>query len=145
MSGFSCSSTWASSLYVIAAAASTSRLRKRFMSNGCATISTSFCGSIPFFVSAAKSLCSLPPSQTPTFLPSSSVMSSRPVSFHVTSVMPQRAKTCAMLTISPPWSRVASVLSSQLSPNSACPPSTTCSGTMSGPPGLIVTSRPSSS
>ena len=39
------------------------------MSNGCATISTSFCGSMPFFVSAANSLCSLPPSQTPTFLP----------------------------------------------------------------------------
>ena len=40
------------------------------MSNGCATTLTSFCGSRPFFVSAAKSLCSLPPSHTPTFLPS---------------------------------------------------------------------------
>ena len=100
---------------------------------------------MPFFVSAAKSLCSLPPSQTPTFLPFRSSIESMPLSLNATSVMPARAKTWAMLTISSPWSRVASRLSSQSMPNSAWPPSTTCSGTMSGPPALIVTSRPASS
>ena len=90
VSGFSTSSTCASSLYVIAAAASTSRLRRSSIENGWAMTSTSSCGSIPFFVSAANSLCSLPLIHTPTFLPRSFVMSSRPVSFHVTSVIPER-------------------------------------------------------
>ena len=67
------------------------------------------------------------------------------MSFHVTSVIPDRVKTWAMLTMFWPLSRVASVLSSQLIPNSAWPPRTTCSGTMSGPPGRMSTSSPSSS
>ena len=44
-----------------------------------------------------------------------------PLSFHVSSVMPERAKTWAMLTRSPPLSRVASRLASQSIPNSAWP------------------------
>ena len=147
VSGFFCSSTCASSLYVIAAAASTCFDTKRLMSNGWLTIVTSslFFGSIPFFVSAAKSSNSLPQHHTPTFLPFMAATFSIPLSFHVTSVMPERAKTCAMLTMSPPLSRVARRDGSQSIPNSAPPLATTCSGVMSGPPALIVTSRPSSS
>ena len=44
---------------------------------------------MPFLLSAAKSLCSLPPSQTPTFLSRRSVISSSPLSAHVTSVIPE--------------------------------------------------------
>ena len=73
-----------------------------------------------------------------------SSIESMPLSLNATSVMPERVKTCAMLTMFSPWSRVASRLSSQSMPNSAWPPSTTCSGTMSGPPGLSSTSRHSS-
>ena len=43
-----------------------------------------------------------------------------------------------MLTRSPPWSRAASSAGSQSIPNSAWPLATTCSGVMSGPPGLSV-------
>jgi hypothetical protein len=119
----------------------------RFMSNGWLTIVTSLesAGSIPFFVNAANSSNSLPQHHTPTFLPRMSATSVIPLSFQVTSVIPERANTCAMLTRSPPLSRVASRDGSQSIPNSAPPLATTCSGVMSGPPGLIVTSRPSSS
>src|SRR5690242_3147531 len=67
--GFGVSSTCASSLYVIAAAASTFRDRKRVMSNGWLTIVTALFefGLIPFLLSAAKSSGWLPQHQTPTF------------------------------------------------------------------------------
>ena len=87
-----------------------------------------------FFVSAAKSSNSLPPSQFATFLPFMPAMSVMPESFHVSCVMPERAKTCAMLTRSVPLSRAASRLGSQSIPNCAWPLATTCSGMMSGPP-----------
>ena len=117
------------------------------MSNGWLTIVTSLLsfGSMPFFVSAAKSSNSLPQHQTPTFLPFISATSVMLLSFQVTSVMPERSKTWEMLTRSPPWSRVASSDGSQSIPNSACPEATTCSGVMSGPPTLISTSRFSAS
>ena len=70
------------------------------MSNGCLTIVTPwfFAGSMPFFVSAAKSSNSLPQHQSPTFLPFIFAIELMPLSFHVSSVMPERANTCAMLT-----------------------------------------------
>ena len=117
------------------------------MSNGWLTIVTSslLFGSIPFFTSAAYSSFSLPQHQTPTFLPFIPATSVMPLSFQVTSVMPLFENTCAMLTRSPPWSRAASSAGSQSIPNSAWPLATTCSGVMSGPPGLSSTSSPSSS
>src|SRR2546426_8600912 len=45
-------------------------------------------------------------------------------SFHVSSVMPLRANTCATETILPPFSRVAKRFGSQSSPRSAWPPTT---------------------
>ncbi len=113
------------------------------MSNGWLTIVTSpwLCGSIPFFVSAAKSSYWLPQHQTPTFFRASCLMSVMPLSLWVSSVMPLRVKTWAMLTRSPPWSRVASRLGSQSIPSCACPLWTTCSGVMSGPPSFSVTLR----
>ena len=114
------------------------------MSNGWFTIVTDFesFGLMPFLTSAAKSSFSLPQHQTPTFLPAIFLIVLMPLDFHVSSVMPERVKTCAMLTMSPPLSRVASSDGSQSTPNWAWPDATTCSGVMSGPPGLSVTSSP---
>ena len=142
--GFFCSSTCASSLYVIADAAATWRFMKKFMSNGCWKIVTPFCltGSIPNLASAAKTSYSLPPSQFATVLPFIFATLLIPVSFHEISVSPLRVNTCAMLTRSTPLSRVDIRLGSQSIPNCAWPPATAVSGMMSGPPGLIVTSRP---
>jgi hypothetical protein len=97
---------------------------------------------MPFFARAAKSSHWLPPSQLPTFLPRIFAIVSIPVSFQVISVMPEIVKTCAMFTSFVPESRAERRLGSQSRPNCACPPATTCSGMMFGPPGLIVTSRP---
>ena len=114
------------------------------MSKGCFTIVTPLLrfGFIPARTSAAKSSYWLPPSQLPTFLSRIFAIELIPVSFHVISVIPDREKTCAMLTSFVPWSRIASKLGSQSSPNSAWPPATTVSGVMSGPPTLMFTSRP---
>ena len=70
------------------------------MSNGCCTIVTPwfFAGSMPAFVSAAKSSYWLPPSQFATFLPFIFAIVVMPELFHVSCVIPERAKTCAMLT-----------------------------------------------
>ena len=94
------------------------------MSNGCWTIVTSlvFCGLIPYFVSAANSSNSLPPSQIATFLPFIFANVLMPLSFQVSWVIPTRAKTCAMFTRSLPLSRAASRLGSQSMPNCACLP-----------------------
>ena len=88
--GFFDSSTWASSLYVIAEAESTWLLRNRFMSNGCWTIVTPWflSGSMPAFVSAAKSSYWFPPSQFATFLPFIFAIEVMPELFHVSCVIP---------------------------------------------------------
>ena len=114
------------------------------MSNGWFTIVTSLesAWSMPFFCRAAKSSGSLPQHQTPTFLPRIFAIVLMPLSFQVSSVIPVRAKTCAMETSLLPFSRVANRFGSQSSPNSARLPATTVSGVMLGPPTLIDTSRP---
>ena len=65
VAGFFDSSTWASSLYVIAEAESAWCLTKKSMLNGSWTMVTSFelFGSMPFFVRAANSSHWFPPSQ----------------------------------------------------------------------------------
>ncbi len=68
-----------------------------------------------------------------------------PVSFQQVSIMPDDLNGCAMLTSGRPFSRAASAEGIQFRITSAPPPAITCGGAMSGPPGLIVTSRPSSS
>ena len=65
-----------------------------------------------------------------------------PLDFQVSSVIPLRAKTCAIETRSEPFSRVAMRFGSQSSPKSACLPATTVSGVMLGPPTLMFTSSP---
>ena len=142
--GFTDSSTCASSLYVMADAASTWRFMKKSMLNGSWKIFTPcWCtGSMPFLTSAAKTSYSLPPSQLATVFPFIFATVLMPVSFQVINVRPLRVKTCAMLTRSTPLSREDMRLGSQSRPNCAWPPATMDSGMMSGPPGLIVTSRP---
>src|SRR5262245_4681830 len=113
------------------------------MENGWLTMVTSLelFGLMPFLVRAAYSSHWLPQHQTPTFLLRMPAIVVVLLVFHVSSVIPDRVKTWAMLTRFPPVSRVASKLGSQSMPNSAWPLWTTCSGVMSGPPGLIVTFR----
>ena len=84
----------------------------------------------------------MPQHQTPTFLPAIFAIVLIPLDFQVSSVMPLRAKTCAIETILPPFSRVAKRFGSQSRPMSAPPPMTTVSGVMFGPPTLIFTSSP---
>jgi hypothetical protein len=89
--------------------------------NGWLTIVTALfeLGLIPFFVSAAKSSGWLPQHQTPTFFPAIFLIVLIPESFQVSSVIPERAKTCAIETILPPFSLVASRFGSQSRPKSA--------------------------
>ena len=114
------------------------------MLNGCWKIFTPLLctGSMPYFARAAKTSNSLPNSQFPTvlFLILATVLI--PVSFQLMSVRPLLLNTCEMLMSGMPFARDSMRLDSQSIPNCACPPATTCSGTMLGPPGLIVTSRP---
>ena len=114
------------------------------MSNGCWTIVTPLfvAPSMPFFASAAKSSYWLPPSQFAIFLPLNWATDLMPELFHVSCVIPERAKTCATFTSCVPESRAASRLGSQSIPNWAWPEATTCSGMMFGPPFLSVTSSP---
>ncbi len=65
-----------------------------------------------------------------------------PLSFHVSSVIPLLENTCAICMIFFPPSRNESMLGTQSIPNSACFPSTTCSGVIVGPPTLRFTSSP---
>ncbi len=67
-----------------------------------------------------------------------------PVSFGQIIRRPDFLNGCAMLTSFTPFSRAASAAAIQSTITSAPPPAITCSGAMSGPPGLIVTSRFSS-
>ena len=97
---------------------------------------------MPCFVSAAYSSNWLPQHQTPTVLPRIAAIESMPLSFHVSSVMPERANICAMFTSFVPVSRVARRLASQSMPMSAWPLATIVSGVMLGLPIFIVTSRP---
>jgi hypothetical protein len=59
--------------------------------------------------------------------------------------MPELLKGWAMFTSGRPRSRAASAAGIHSTITSAPPPAITWGGAISGPPGLIVTSRPSSS
>src|SRR5579883_135533 len=87
---------------------------------------------------------SLPPNQTPIvwLLRSAGVL--MPVSARQVSSRPERLNGWAMLTRGTPFSRDASADGIQSMTTSAPPPAMTCGGATSGPPGLIVTSRPAS-
>src|ERR1700722_9025150 len=87
---------------------------------------------------------SLPPNQTPSvlFLKSAGVL--MPVSLRQVSSRPERLKGCEILTSGTPFSREASADGIQSMTTSAPPPAMTCGGATSGPPGLMVTSRPAS-
>ena len=90
---------------------------------------------------------SLPKSQTPTFLPAKSAGVVMLLSFQLTESVPDRWKICAMSTRSEgsAAARASSTFGTQLIVNSgplAAEPA--CCGMTSGPPGTIVTSRPSS-
>ncbi len=87
---------------------------------------------------------SLPPNQTPSVLPLKSFGVATPLLFLQVSIMPLRLKICATLTIGTPASRAASALGIQSTVKSAPLAASTCAGAMSGPPGLMVTSRPAS-
>ena len=88
---------------------------------------------------------SLPKNQTPRVLPRKSCGPLMPVFLRHVSIMPERLNGWAMLTSGTPFSRDASAEGIQLMITSAPPPTMTWGGEMSGPPGLIVTSRPSAS
>src|ERR1700694_1182502 len=87
---------------------------------------------------------SLPKNQTPSVLPLKSADDLMPLSLRQVSCMPERWKTCAMLTIGTPFSREDRADGIQSTITSAPPPAITWLGLMSGPPDLICTSRPSS-
>jgi len=111
------------------------------MSNGCCTSVTSRLPSILYFSSVASSGNSVPPNHTETFRPRRSATPRMPEVLKANWRMPLKAKTWAMLTSGAPCSRAASKLGSQPRPNWAPPAATTSSGTISGPPGRMVTSR----
>src|ERR1700737_3549244 len=87
---------------------------------------------------------SLPPYQIPMVLPLKSAGFLMPVSARQVSSRPDFLKVCEMLTSGTPFSRDANADATQSTPASAPPPAITCGGATSGPPGLIVTSRPAS-
>src|SRR5579871_103744 len=87
---------------------------------------------------------SLPPYQTPIVLPLKSAGFLMPVSARQVSMRPDRLKVWEMLTSGTPFSREARADGIQSTTTSAPPPAITCGGATSGPPGLIVTSRPAS-
>src|SRR5207247_2113902 len=105
--GFFDSRTCATSLYVIAEAASAWRFMKKSIVNGSCTIFTPLlcAGSMPCFASAANTSNSLPPSQLATFLFFSFAIEFSPVSFHVSSVKPLLLKTWPILMSSTPCAR----------------------------------------
>jgi hypothetical protein len=85
---------------------------------------------------------SLPKNQTPKVLPLKSAGVLMPVSARHVSIMPERLNGWAILTSGTPFSREARAAGIQSMMTSAPPPAMTCGGAMSGPPGLMVTSRP---
>src|SRR5882757_5626565 len=87
---------------------------------------------------------SLPPYQIPMVLPLKSVGFLMPVSARQVSSRPDFLKVCEMLTSGTPFSRDASAEGIQSMTTSAPPPAITWGGATSGPPALIVTSRPAS-
>src|SRR3954468_23000053 len=87
---------------------------------------------------------SLPPYQTPMVLPLKSVGFLMPVSARQVSSNPDFLKVWERLTSGNPFSREASADGIQSTVTSAPPPASTCGGATSGPPGLMVTSRPAS-
>ena len=87
---------------------------------------------------------SLPKNQTPSVLPLKSSGLVMPVSLRQVSIMPDFLNGWAMLTTGEPFSRVARADGIQSTTTSAPPPASTCCGLMSGPPGMMVTSRPAS-
>src|SRR5689334_16272606 len=87
---------------------------------------------------------SLPPYQTPSVLPLRSAGFLMPVSARQVSSRPLFLKVCEILTSGTPFSREASADGIQSTVTSAPPPAITCGGATSGPPGLMVTSRPAS-
>src|SRR5580704_15671417 len=87
---------------------------------------------------------SLPANQTPSVLPLRSAGFVMPVSARQVSSRPDFLKGCEILTRPTPFSRAARAPGIQSMITSAPPPAITCSGAMSGPPGLIVTSRSTS-
>src|ERR1700733_6479262 len=87
---------------------------------------------------------SLPPYQTPMVLPLKSVGFLMPVSARQVSSNPDFLKVLGVLTSGTPFSRDPSADSLQSTVTSAPPPASTCGGATSGPPGLMVTSRPAS-
>ena len=111
------------------------------MSNGCWTSVRSFCGSSLYLARVARRANSLPPNHTATLRPLRSAGVLMPDVLKASCRMPLWAKIWPMLTSGTPCSREESRLGSQSIPNSAPRPATTCSGTMSGPPGTMVTSR----
>ncbi len=98
----------------------------------------------PSFAIQARNGYSLPANQTPSVWPGKSAGALTPESARQVSSRPERLKGWAMLTTGDPFSRVASAEGIQSTTTSAPPPARTCSGFTSGPPGLIVTSRPAS-
>src|SRR6202521_1259786 len=86
----------------------------------------------------------LPPYQTPMVLPLKSAGCLMLVSARQVSWSPERLKVCEMLTSGTPFSREASADGIQSTTTSAPPPAITCGGATSGPPGLMMTSRPAS-
>ena len=114
------------------------------MSNGWMTLVKPAPGVRPAFLAAAVTSYSLPKSQTPTFLPLKSAGLVMFVSFQETDCVPERWKIWAMSTRSEGCSRASRTFGTQEIVNSgpfAAEP--TCCGTTSGPPGTIVTVRPS--
>ena len=99
---------------------------------------------MPSFAIQARNGYSLPENQTPSVWPGKSFGVLMPESARQVSSRPERLNGWAMLTTGEPFSRVASAEGIQSTTTSAPPPASTCSGLMSGPPGLIVTSRPAS-
>ena len=87
---------------------------------------------------------SLPKNQTPSVRPFRSAGVLIPVSARQVSIMPERLNGWAILTSATPFSRAASAAGIHSTTTSAPPPAMTCGGAISGPPGLIVTSSPTS-
>src|SRR5258707_526760 len=87
---------------------------------------------------------SLPPYQMPMVLPLKSAGFLMPVSARQVNSRPDFLNVCDILTRGTPFSRDAKADGIQSTTTSAPPPAITCGGATSGPPGLIVTSRPAS-
>ena len=84
---------------------------------------------------------SLPKNQTPRVWPGNLSGPVTPLSFRQVSIMPDFSKVWEMLTSATPFSRAASAAGIHSTITSAPPPAITWGGAISGPPGLIATSR----